>query len=593
MKRQWIFSLLILLLIPRLSVAISDTPNIPLNIKLTATETTITVDWTGDSNAEGYYVYWGTTSGSLDHTETVTGTSTTDTTISGLTPGTTYYVALASYNNSGTSNRSDVQSIATTNDVAKPDTPTGLDVTSVGSITENSVILKWDRNSESDLDHYTIYYSTTSGSADKTLTAQDDDASSFTVSGLTASTRYYFTISATDTAKNESDKSKALIVDTLTDTLPPYAPAKVSGFLSDIREITITITDGNAQMADFAGNKLFYGTTSGNLDQEVDLGNGFSFTLTDLEENSTWYFSALSYDSRGNESGRTDEASAVVEKTERYLNDSDGFDGGCFIGSAAPGSDGAFAGGFFLVLLISIIGWLFHRRRNLAIMMMSCLLILSFSGYSAAVTSEDLGTDSATHEAQPSADPVSQIPAAKTDEGLGANIAGVFAGYYLPAESKFEDFYGNDVLLLSAFFERRLTDFISLDVESGFLKEKGHLLTESGAETGIETDLTMVPVSVSLNVYYEFMRYVVGYAGAGPDYWYCREETDVAAVYPEIKEWVGGCHGKAGVKLYNTDDTYKNTGAIIETSYSWIDRFGGNDTDLGGWAFKFGLFYQF
>ncbi|MDO9264800.1 MAG: hypothetical protein Q7U02_12605, partial [Desulfosalsimonadaceae bacterium] len=68
---------------------------------------------------------------------------------------------------------------------------------------------------------------------------------------------------------------------------------------------------------------------------------------------------------------------------------------------------------------------------------------------------------------------------------------------------------------------------------------------------------------------------------------------DVAAVYPEIEEWVGGCHGKAGVKLYNTDDTYKNTGAIIETSYSWIDRFGGNDTDLGGWAFKFGLFYQF
>jgi len=61
----------------------------------------------------------------------------------------------------------------------------------------------------------------------------------------------------------------------------------------------------------------------------------------------------------------------------------------------------------------------------------------------------------------------------------------------------------------------------------------------------------------------------------------------------EIEEWVGGFHGKAGLKLYNTDADYKGTGVVLEGSYSQIDRFGDNDTDIGGWTFKFGFFYQF
>lgn len=540
MKRQWVFSLLIVLLFARPGAAVS---NIPYNVTLTATDTTITVDWSGDTEADGYYVYYGTTSGNLDNKMTVTGTATIET-ITDLIPGTTYYVAVSSYDEDGESNRSTVQSIATTKDVAKPATPTGLDITSVQSITESSVVLKWNRNSESDLDYYNIYYGTTSGSTDMVLTAQDAAASSFTVSGLTASTRYYFSVSAVDAAGNESDISRSLIVDTLTDTLPPNPPARVSGYLSDIREITITIADGNEQMADFEGHVLFYGTTSGSLDHEVDLGNASTYTLTDLTENATWYFSALSYDSHGNDSQRTPEGSAVVEETRKFLDDAD-FDGGCFIASAAESPDKYVPIG-----------------------------------------------EIPEPEPEPEKSPADE-PAACAADGLGRNIMGLLAAWYVPVESDFEDFYGDRVLLVSGFYERLLTDWLSMAVETGFMKEKGSLLTASGAETGIGTDLTLAPLAVSLNVYHAFAPSVVGYAGAGLDYWYCQEETDAEDVYPEIEEWVGGCHGKLGVKLYNMDPTYRNTGAILETSYSWIDRFGGNNTDIGGWAFKFGLFYQF
>lgn len=87
--------------------------------------------------------------------------------------------------------------------------------------------------------------------------------------------------------------------------------------------------------------------------------------------------------------------------------------------------------------------------------------------------------------------------------------------------------------------------------------------------------------------------YVVGYIAAGPDYWYCKEETDAESEHPKIEEWVGGFHGKVGVRLYNTDEGFKGTGALIESSYSQLDRFGDNKIDIGGWAFKFGIFYHF
>ena len=119
------------------------------------------------------------------------------------------------------------------------------------------------------------------------------------------------------------------------------------------------------------------------------------------------------------------------------------------------------------------------------------------------------------------------------------------------------------------------------------------MLTVSGGETEIDSDFTMVPVSASLKVNKEIIPYIVGYIGIGPDYWYCREKADIQASNNETEEWVGGYHGEIGVKLYNMDKQFENTGAILECGYSVIDKFGNNDLNIGGLTVKFGLFYQF
>ena len=252
MKFRLTYLVLIMLMISQ-DVMAAD---VPTDISLSATETTITVEWSGDSDADNYFVYWGTSSGSLTNRATVDD-SLSEYTITGLDSATTYYVAVSSYEDSDESDESDVESITTTDDSDTPDTPTGFSITSMADIGENSVELQWDENTETDFDYYKVYYSTSSGAYDTFVEATESDYTSFTVSSLTNSTRYYFSISAVDSSDNESDKADELIIDTLIDNLAPNEPAGISGLLSDTYSITVTLQDGNSQMADFIGGTSF------------------------------------------------------------------------------------------------------------------------------------------------------------------------------------------------------------------------------------------------------------------------------------------------------------------------------------------------
>lgn len=548
--------------------SLASAADIPSNVTLTATKTSIKVDWNGDTEADGYYVYYGTSSGSLDQQITVDD-SKTEYTINDLESGTTYYVAVSSYENSNESGRSAVKSISTLEDTGIPETPTGFSATGKNGIGQNFVSLKWDKNTESDLDHYTLYYGTTSGVYGTTIEVTDPDAASYTVTGLSGSVRYYFSITASDTSNNESEKSDPLIVDTLVDNRSPNPPQGVSGALSGVDSVTVSVVNGNSRMADFSGTIIYYGAQSNNLTETLDLGSSFSHEFEDLPVGSVWYFSASAYDFSGNESVRTGEGSVLVEATERFLNQPDDFDGGCFISASSPGS--RFPMTFFIImgaagLMVSGARRFIMNSRH--VLFTAAFLVAAMAGVSYAETAD-----------------LPEMP--------GNNIIGVSVGYFIPNEHEFEEYYGEDIYPVYAFYERFLTRYVSADLEGGFMKEKGRLLTVSGAQTLVQTKYTLAPVSASVNLNWKLMSHVVGYIGVGPDYWYCQEETDEEIQHPEIEEWVGGFHGKIGVRLYNTDEKFKGTGALIESRYSQIDRFSDNKTDIGGWAFKFGLFWHF
>lgn len=491
----------------------------PTNVSLSAEENSITVTWDGDADDDSYTVYWGEDEDNLDNSRNISETEGEEFSIEGLKSGTVYWVSVSAWNNNEESELSDPESIETGSDTEAPEVPTGFGVTSTDSITSTSVGLKWDENTESDLDFYRIQYGTASRTYDAEIEIDAGDDTTASATNLTNSERYYFTITAVDTSDNASDRAAEIIVDTLQDTNPPNVPDGVSAELTDVQSITVEIEGGNENMADFAGNIIYYGQTSGQLDQSVDIGRAGSRTFTDLPVNSTWFFAASAYDSSDNESDTTAEVSATIEETQSFLNRKDDFEGGCFVGS------------------------LWDSEKNYE-------------------------------------------PAEKK------NKVGAAVGYYLPEQSEFEDFYGDENYPVFLFYDRLITDHISVDLKAGYLDRSGKLLTLGGQPTGVASDFTMVPVAASINYNYPINRHIWVFAGLGPDYWFVEEETKGASAM-ETSDWVGGYHARTGLWLFNRDTRYQNWGGLIEVDYSRIDRFGGNDSDVGGWFFLVGLFYGF
>jgi len=87
-------------------------------------------------------------------------------------------------------------------DITPPATPTGL---SAATISSSQINLDWNDNTESDLVNYRIYRST---SASGTYTYIDQTtSSSYSSTGLSASTTHYYRVSAVDTSGNESPQT--------------------------------------------------------------------------------------------------------------------------------------------------------------------------------------------------------------------------------------------------------------------------------------------------------------------------------------------------------------------------------------------------
>lgn len=76
---------------------------------------------------------------------------------------------------------------------------------------------------------------------------------------------------------------------------------------------TVQVTWNPNTEPDLAGYKLYHGTASGQYGEPVDVGNvtGHVMEITP-EYGATYYFALTAYDTSGNESGYSDEASCFV-----------------------------------------------------------------------------------------------------------------------------------------------------------------------------------------------------------------------------------------------------------------------------------------
>ena len=162
----------------------------------------ITVYWTTVKGALGYKVFYSESNNPTNATEAGT-TADTNYTISGLSNGTSYYVWVKAYNNSGESNYSTASSITTL-----PDFPTIKDIIASGNeITVSWVAVKGALG-------YKFFYSENNNSTNATEAGTTADTN-YTISDLSNGTRYYFWVKA----YNDSGESNYSLISSMT-TLP-------------------------------------------------------------------------------------------------------------------------------------------------------------------------------------------------------------------------------------------------------------------------------------------------------------------------------------------------------------------------------------
>ncbi|MGA7615599.1 MAG: fibronectin type III domain-containing protein, partial [Thermoanaerobaculia bacterium] len=155
-----------------------------------SSQTSATVSWNASSGATSYSILRSTTSGG-PYTQAGTSTSTSFSD-SGLTCNTTYYyVVQASNGTCASGNSSQAQATTASCPCTPPAAPTGV---GASSSSQTSATVSW--NASSGATSYAIFRSTTSGGPYSQ--AGTSTSTSFSDSGLTCNTTYYYVVQASN-----------------------------------------------------------------------------------------------------------------------------------------------------------------------------------------------------------------------------------------------------------------------------------------------------------------------------------------------------------------------------------------------------------
>jgi predicted phage tail protein len=204
-------------------------PATPLNLIITdSSSTTITIKWR--KNTEGdflrYRIYGGTTSAPTTKIDSTSGgLSDTSKTFIGLTNGMRYYFRVTAVDNTGYESAYSNEVSAVPADRLPPAAPADLVITDSSTAT---ITIKWRKNSEPDFLRYRVYRGTSlnpTTKVDSTTGGAADTSKTF--AGLTNGTRYYFRVTALDSAGNESAYSNEV-------NGAPHAAVGVEDLLSQI-----------------------------------------------------------------------------------------------------------------------------------------------------------------------------------------------------------------------------------------------------------------------------------------------------------------------------------------------------------------------
>ncbi|MBU0990898.1 MAG: fibronectin type III domain-containing protein [Proteobacteria bacterium] len=545
----------------------------PKNIELSPSYDSITVTWTTNNDDTDYYVImWGVSQNQLNSSHTIEDEDTESYVIKGLKTNTTYYVKITAYDSIGNSESTGIVSTKTLSSISPP---SYFDVTrdsnGITGLTEDQIVVTWDAVSDNDLSGYKIYYGISTGNYPTVIEGLSKTTDTYAISGLDASSRYYLTITSFDIDGKESVASDELIVDTLPDVAVPNTPAQPTIMLAGPQKILITFSGNNSNMADLNGYMVYITNSNDASELSIDIGdttsvsvgNRTAYSQISLIENTTYSISISAYDYNENESNKSISQSIFIEDIQNILVDNENIKSSCFISSL---DTFGMVYGKGLIFITGILLILITGTRRMKIFLITCVFI--------AINAGNLNAGTAKNK---------------------FNTAGVKVGYFFYTEKLIEDTYEDDYPVpLLFYYERMISSGFFTDIEAGFLRLDGEILTESNQPTTIQSKIDIFPASLSIGYKLFFNQQIYGYLGAGPDLWQFYEKSTIEGTKDKLHRNVAGYHVKAGIAyIFTAADFYEDTGLQLEVVYSNINYFGDSEIDFGGTSCQAGFFYRF
>ena len=271
---------------------VSVAPGVPAGLAAVPGNAQISLSWMASSGATGYYVKRSTTTGG-PYTQ-IAAQSASAYTDTGLTNGTKYFYVVSAYNSAGASANS--AEASATPILPPPATPAGLSATAGNA----QVSLTW--NASSGATSYHVKRSTTSG-AETQIAAPT--STSYTDTGLTNGTQYFYVVSAVNSGGESANSNEAAATPSAPATPPPMPTG-------------LQATAGNAQVS--LSWNASAGATSYNLKRSTVNGGPYStavasptatnYTDTTVTNGTSYYYVVSAVNSAG-ESANSAQASAT------------------------------------------------------------------------------------------------------------------------------------------------------------------------------------------------------------------------------------------------------------------------------------------
>ncbi len=254
-----------------------------------ASSSQVNLSWTGNSgnsNIVGYTIAYATNSsfsGAVYHY--VAGAGTTSFSNAGLSAGTTFYYKIKAEGTSDAYDSAFTAYVTATTTGAAPNPPSGL----AASVASSSQInLSWTDNSNNETG-FEVKRASDSAFTQNVVWIGGIQGSSYSDTGLSAATVYYYQVRAQGSAQNSAYSAAVSATTNASGNTVPNAPSGLDATASSGTQVALSWTDNSSNETGF---ELKRATDSGFTQNVVWIGGiqGSSYANTGLSPSTTYYY---------------------------------------------------------------------------------------------------------------------------------------------------------------------------------------------------------------------------------------------------------------------------------------------------------------